>query len=144
MVSSSRASTLDDECTHIRVAQCLGLHMCELHKCCCRVVVDTFSLCHLSCSFNVGKFTQNAALDDVIRRCFDTTGFPSQPEPAGLNHRNSKYPNGITIFWFNEGKSLVWDTMCSNTFSGSNLAGMAANLVCHHLQHREKSKITGA
>ena len=54
-------------------------------------------------------------------------------EPPGLDRGDGSRPDGITVFPFSGGRSLVWDCICVDTFAGVHMnrsamkAGTAAN-----------------
>ena len=48
-------------------------------------------------------------------------------EPVGLDRGDGKRPDGITLFPFRSGKSLIWDATCTCTFSSGNLISSAIN-----------------
>ena len=65
----------------------------------------------------------------------------SKLEPPGLSRKDGKRPDGMTLFPYKEGKSLVWDFTCIDTMANSYLketskqAGAAA-------EKAEKSKLS--
>ena len=118
---SSLGTLLDNESLRIGVAFRLGLRICTPHKCRCGSVVDEFGLHPLSCHLSAGRFPRHSALNDIIKRSLETAGFPSQLEPVGLDRGDGKRPDGITLFPFKSGKSLIWDATCSCTFCPSNI-----------------------
>ena len=58
---------------------------------------------------SAGRFPRHSALNDIIKRALDAAGFPFQLEPVGLDRGEGKRPDGITLFPFQSGKSLIWD-----------------------------------
>ena len=44
---------------------------------------------------------------------------PSRLEPSGLHHSDGKCPDGVTMTPWSEGKFLVWDATCVDTFCES-------------------------
>ena len=72
-------------------------------------------------------------MNDVIKRAVQKAGLPSFLEPPGLDRGDGSRPDGITVFLFSGGRSLVWDCTCVDTFAGAHLnrsameAGTAAN-----------------
>ena len=42
-------------------------------------------------------------------------------EPPGLDRGDGSRPDGITVFPFSGGRSLVWDCTCVGTFAGVHL-----------------------
>ena len=124
--SSSLGTLLDNDSLRIGLAIRLGLQVCEPHKCRCGATIDGFGLHPLSCRISAGRFPRHAALNDVIKRGLEAAGFPSQLEPVGLDRGDGKRPDGITLFPYKSGKSLVWDATCTDTFSTGNLVSSAA------------------
>lgn len=122
---SSFGTLLDNESLRIGVAIRLGLRVCSSHKCRCGALVDEFGLHPLSCCLSAGRFPRHSALNDIIKRGLGAAGFPSQLEPVGLDRGDGKRPDGITLFPFKSGKSLIWDATCTCTFSSSNLVSSA-------------------
>ena len=50
-----------------------------------------------------------------------SAGIPSRLEPPGLSRSDGKRPDGMTLFPYKDGKSLVWDFTCTNTIASSYL-----------------------
>ena len=48
-------------------------------------------------------------------------------EPVGLDRGDGRRPDGITTFPYAEGRCLVWDATCVDTFSASSVGASAAN-----------------
>ena len=57
-------------------------------------------------------------MNDVVKRALQKAGMPSVLEPPGLDRGDGSRPDGITVFPFSGGRSLVWDCMCVDTFAG--------------------------
>ena len=125
--SSSLGTLLDGDSLRIGVALRLGLRICESHPCRCGANIDEFGLHPLSCRLSAGRFPRHAALNDIIKRGLEAAGFPSQLEPVGLDRGDGKRPDGITLFPFKNGKALLWDATCTDTFSGGNILSSAAS-----------------
>ena len=72
-------------------------------------------------------------MNDVIKRALQKAGLPSVLELPGLDRGDGSRPDGITVFPFRGGRSLVWYCTCVDTFAGAHLnrsameAGTAAN-----------------
>ena len=43
-------------------------------------------------------------------------------EPPGLSRTDNKRPDGLTLFPYKEGKSMIWDFTCSSTLAPSHVA----------------------
>ena len=66
---------------------------------------------------------------------FRSAQFRGHPlEPPGLDRGDGRRPDGMTVFPFKNGKPLVWDATCSDTFAATNVlhsavqSAYAANL----------------
>ena len=57
-------------------------------------------------------------MNDVVKRALQKTGLPSVLEPPGLDRGDGSCPDGIAVFQFSGGRSLVWDCTCVDTFAG--------------------------
>ena len=72
-------------------------------------------------------------MNDIIKRALVVAGLPSILEPAGLDRGDGRRPDGMTVFPFRNGKALVWDATCADTYSATHVnhcalqAGYAAN-----------------
>ena len=72
-------------------------------------------------------------LNDVVKRSLQAAGVPSWLEPLGLDYRDGRKPDGLTVFPFSDGKNLAWDATCRDTFCKSAInetahtPGAAAN-----------------
>ena len=95
--------------------------------------MDSRGLHGLSCRYSAGRFPRHSAMNDVVKRALQKAGLPSVLEPPGLDRGDGSRPDGITVFPFSGGKSLVWDCTCVDTFAGVHLnrsameTGIAAN-----------------
>ena len=63
----------------------------------------------MTCHLTAGRHPRHTALSDVVKRALQPAGIPSLLEPAGVDRGNGKRPDGMNVFPFAEGKSLVWD-----------------------------------
>ena len=103
------------------------------HFCRCGGRMESRGLHGLSCKYSAGRFPRHSAMNDVIKRALQKAGLPSVLEPPGLDRGDGSRPDGITVFPFSGGRSLVWDCTCVDTFAGVHLnrstmeAGTAAN-----------------
>ena len=121
----SLGTQLDPEVLRIGIALRLGAKVCEGHRCRCGCNIDEKGYHPLSYRYSAGRFPRNAELTDVIRRALQWAGLPSVLEPPGLDRCDGKRPNGITVFPFRNGRSLVWDCTCVHTYAASHLMGAA-------------------
>ena len=83
--------------------------------------MDSRGLHGLSCNYSDGRFPRHSAMKDVIKRALQKADLPSVLEPPGLDRGDGSRPDGITVFPFSEGTSLVWDCTCVDTFAGVHL-----------------------
>ena len=124
---------LDNNSIQIAVALRLGAQICQEHKCRCGKKVDSLGHHGLSCLKSAGRLPRHAHINDIIKRSLAAAGIPSILEPAGLDRGNGKRPDGITVFPYQQGKSLCWDATVSDTFSktainsSAHTPGSAAN-----------------
>ena len=67
---------------------------------------------------------------------------PSRLEPTGLYRSDGKQPDGISVVPWRNGKLLVWDATCPDTFafSHSSLAFGEAGAVAAQAEVRKHSK----
>ena len=89
--------------------------------------MDALGLHPLSCRVSAGRFPRHAALNDVVKRSLQRAGLPSILEPTGLDRDDGKRPDGMTIFPYSNGRSLVWDATCVDTFAPTNIINSAVN-----------------
>ena len=66
---------------------------------------------------SAGRIPRHFALNDVIKRSLKAAGIHSWLEPVGLDRGDGKRPDGLTVMPFSEGRSLVWDATCTDSFS---------------------------
>ena len=128
--STAIGCRLDNDCFRFAVSIRLGLRVCAPHRCRCRSRVDEYGLHPLSCRFSIGHLPRHTALSDVICRSLQFTGISVLLEPAGLDRGDGNRPEGITLFPYARGMSLVWDATCINTLSPSNMIRSAIQSSC--------------
>ena len=121
----SLGTELDPDVLRVAVALRVGSRICEVHSCRCGRRMDEKGLHGLSCKFSAGRHPRHAALNDIVKRALQRAGLPSVLEPVGIDRGDGKRPDGITVFPFKNGKSLVWDCTCIDTFAESHLIGSA-------------------
>ena len=83
----------------------------------------------LSCRFSAGRHFCHAMLKDILHRALSSANVPSRLEPTGLNRADGKRPDGITMVPWSNGRLLVWDATCVDTFATSHLS-ITASEVC--------------
>ena len=79
-------------------------------------MADNLGHHQLSCHRDPGRLPRHAALNDVIRRDLAAARVPALLEPRGLDRDDGWKPDGMTLYPFSGGRSLLWDVTCTNTF----------------------------
>ena len=69
----------------------------------------------------------HAAINNIIKRSLATAGIHSIIEPVGLERGDSRRPDGVTSFPYENGKALAWDATCTDSLSDSNLCSTISN-----------------
>ena len=124
--SASLGTLLDPPTLRVAVALRVGAEVCQPHRCRCGSPADGLGHHALTCRLSAGRHPRHTALNDVIKRALQTVGVPSLLEPTGIDRGDGKRPDGMTLFPFTAGKSLVWDATCVNTYAASHLPATAA------------------
>ena len=130
---SSLGTLLDPESFRVVIALRVSADVCIPHSCCCGGRMNSRGLHGLSCKYSADRFPRHLAMNDVIKRALHKAGRPSVLEPPGLDREDGSRPDGITVFPFSGGRSLVWDCTCFDIFARVHLnrsameAGTAAN-----------------
>ena len=141
MPISSLGLRMDDDT--IRIAVRLGSTLCHPHQCShCGAEVDSSAMHGLSCRWSVGRHLRHNAINDLIHRALTSTKVPSRLEPSGLFRSDGKRPDGTTIAPWKNGKCLVWDATCPDTFAPSylRLSSREAGAVAIQAEERKKQK----
>ena len=84
--------------------------------------VDSSGTHGLSCSFSVGRQSRHNRVNYLIKRALGNAGFNSNLEPENLSNSASAQglvPDGVTIQTYKNGKALIWDYTCHDTFAPS-------------------------
>ena len=123
--TASLGTNLDQDTLRIAIALRVGADVCSEHRCKCGSLADTRGHHSLTCRFSAGRHPRHTALNDVIRRALDSARVPAILEPHGIERRDGKRPDGMTLFPFSGGKSLLWDATCVNSYAQSRLAAAA-------------------
>ena len=82
-------------------------------------------------------------MNDVVKRALQNASLPSVLEPSGLDIGGRSLPDGITVFPFSGGRSLVWDCTCVDTFAGVHLnrSAMEAGIAANNVEGTQKCNI---
>ena len=110
---------LNNETFRIACALRLGVKICHSHKCICGETVDEYGLHGLSCRRQKGRVSRHAAGNDIIARALRTADIPSLLEPTGISRTDGKHPDGMTLIPWKNGKCLLWDFTCVDTYCHS-------------------------
>jgi hypothetical protein len=121
----SLGTHLDAQTLRIAVAHRVGASVCRRHTCKCGRVTDVFGHHALSCRFSAGRLPRHSAINDVVKRALQSAGLPAHLEPQGIDRGDGKRPDGITIVPYKNGRCLVWDATCVDTFSATNIIASA-------------------
>ena len=116
---------LPNDVLRIGVALRLGIPVSLPHRCKCGATADSLGHHQLSCHRDPGRLPRHAALNDIIKRGLAAAGVPALLEPRGLDRGDGRRPDGITIMPFSDGRSLVWDATCTNTFGATHVTDCA-------------------
>ena len=107
----------------------LGATLCVLHDCpCCGMQMDHSGVHGLSCRSSQGRLPQHTALNDIVHRALSAANVPSTLEPHGLCRSDGKRPDGLTVIPWAEGRALVWDVTCWDSFAPSNIQMSSSRL----------------
>ena len=89
-----------------------------------------------------GRFPRHSAMNDVIKKELQKARLPSVLEPPGLDRGDGSRPDGITVFPFSGGGSLVWYCTCVDTFAGVHLnrSAMEAGTAANSAEERKRRK----
>ena len=81
-------------------------------------------------------------MNDVVKRALQKAGLPSVLEHPGLDRGDGSRPDGITVFPFSGGRSLVWDCTCVDTFAGVHLnrSAMETGIAANNAEERKRRK----
>ena len=108
----------------------------------CVGAVDHLATHGLSCRWSEGRHHRHAAINDILHRALSSAKFSSRLEPLGIYRSDGKRPDGITIVPWKNGKFLVWDVTCPDTYvpSYSAFATRKSGAVAAQAEERKCSK----
>lgn len=134
---------MDDDTVRVAVGLRLGTPLCQPHHCSlCGAEVDNSATHGLSCRRSEGRHPRHSALNDIIHRSLSSAHIPSRLEPPGVYRSDGKRPDGISLIPWRQGKALVWDATCPDTFAPSYQASAAlkAGAVAAQAEQAKKTK----
>ena len=70
----------------------------------------------LSCRSSQGRASHHQILNNIIHRSLASANIPSRLEPSGLYRADGNHPDGVTMVPWSNGRFLVWDATCVDTF----------------------------
>ncbi|XP_029656802.1 uncharacterized protein LOC115230817 [Octopus sinensis] len=140
--SGNTGTLLDPKSVQIGISLRLGLDICFPHTCRCGSVVDRKGLHPLSCRKSPGRIPRHSELNSVVKHALEAAGFPCQLEPPGLLREDGKRPDGVSLFPYKNGKAIVWDATCSDTFASSclSLSAVEAGSAAKRAETKKASK----
>ena len=94
----------------------------------------------MACS---GRHFRHAAMNDIIVRTMSAAGIPARLEPPGLSRSDGKRPDGMSLVPWGQGRPLVLDATCPDTFAVSyrSQATSGAELVAALAEEREREAV---
>ena len=132
---------LDDQSFQICCALRLGSQICQPYTCSCGNLVDLSGRHGLSCRYAKGRASRHAQSNDIIKRALASADMPSVLEPLGLSNSNNERPDGMSLFPWKQGKTLVWDVTCSDTLAWSHTQSNSVE-AGKSAEQAEKNKLT--
>ena len=84
--------------------------------------VDKYVLHPLSCRLRAGRLPRHSALNDINKRALSSAGFIAVLEPVGVGRGEGKRPDGMKVYPFPRGKSIIWNSTCVDSFPPSAFA----------------------
>lgn len=90
--------------------------VCHPHK--CKYGGHMVALGHhaLSCKVSGGRLPRHC-LNNIMKRELQSAGIPYILEPTRIDRGDGKRQDGITAFPSKQGKCLLWDATCTDTFA---------------------------
>ena len=138
--SSTLGLRLSDEQFSIAVGLRLGAQVCIAHNCVCGADVDPTGQHALICRKTKSRFSRHSLGNDAIHRALASADVPSTLEPLGLCRSDGKRPDGLTLFPWSRGKSLLWDFTCIHRLAASyNRCATAPGAVIAALAEERKA-----
>ena len=121
---SSLGLRMPNEAIRIAIGLRVGASICLPHSCSfCGGPVDKLGLHGLSCRMSQGRIPRHQMLNNTIYHSLASANIPSRLEPSGLHRADGKRPDGVTLIPWTEGKFLVWDATCVDSFCDSRIRG---------------------
>ena len=140
----SLGTKLSNDCVRIAVGLRLGTDICTPHKCICNAEIDSKGRHGLSCNKCLGRYPRHQEINTIIQRSLTSAGVSSILEPPGCARNDGRRPDGMTLFPWEGGRSLVWDATCVDTLAKSNLhrSALRAGAAADHAEILKSQKYT--
>ena len=123
---SSLGLRLPNDAIRVAIGLRVGAPICLPHTCSsCGKPADKFGHHGLSCRSSQGRIPRHQMLNDIIHRSLASSNISSRLEPSGLYRADGKRPDGVTLIPWSDGKFLVWDATCVDTFCDSHISTSA-------------------
>ena len=132
---------MSDESIRIAVGLRVGAPLCTPHSCSlCGSQVDASGVHGLSCRRSKGRLPRHAALNDIVHRTLSSVNVPATLEPRGLCRSDGRRPDGLTITPWANGRALVWDVTCWDSFAPSHIhmSSARAGMLADHAADRKR------
>ena len=117
----SLGTYLEADTLTVAVSLRIGSPVCEPHVCRCGANVNTLGLHNLACRFSADRLARHVKLNDVVKRAFQTSGIPCLLEAPGFSRDDIIKPNGLTMFAYEQVKSLCRNCTCVHTFASKHV-----------------------
>ena len=118
---SSLGTLLDSDSFRVGIALRVGVDVSIPRSCRNGWRMNCRGFHGLSRKYSAGRFPRHSAMNDVVKRALHKAGLPSVLEHPGLDRGDGSRPDGIAVFPFSGGRSLVWDCTCVDIFAGLHL-----------------------
>jgi len=143
--SPNLGTFMDNNTFRICVALRLGCKICESYICICGSLVNENGIHGLSCAKSaLARLVRHFDMNDIIHRSLSSINVPSTLEPRGLSRDDGKKPDGLTLFPWERGQSLVWDATCIDTVAVSYLriSALESGSAAEFAQNKKHSNYT--
>ena len=118
---------LPDDAVRAGVAFRLSTPVCLPHRYRCGSAADNLGHHQLSCHRDPGRLPRHAALNDVIHCGLAAAVIPALLELRGLDQSDGRRLDGVILYPFSGGRSLLWDVTCTNNFGNMKVTNCAVN-----------------
>ena len=119
---SSLGLRMSNATVRIAVSLRLGTPICAPHECTlCGSHIDESGVHGLSCRRSIGRAPRHSQLNTIIKDGLSSAHIPAILEPQGLSRTDGKRPDGLSITPWSNGRPLVWDATCWDTFAPSHI-----------------------